>query len=69
VVRPLELRAVMEHERLVRLDRRRAVVIGAGSGIGREAAPAPAAHGAEVVCAGRDATRGRARPAAQVANS
>jgi NAD(P)-dependent dehydrogenase (short-subunit alcohol dehydrogenase family) len=40
---------------LFRLDGRRAVVVGAGSGIGREAARALAAHGAEVVCADRDA--------------
>ncbi|MEP9383828.1 SDR family oxidoreductase [Nocardioides sp. KR10-350] len=36
---------------LFRLDGRRAVVVGAGSGIGRESALALAAHGAEVVCA------------------
>jgi NAD(P)-dependent dehydrogenase (short-subunit alcohol dehydrogenase family) len=40
---------------LFRLDGKRAVVIGAGSGIGRESALALAAHGAEVVCADRDA--------------
>jgi NAD(P)-dependent dehydrogenase (short-subunit alcohol dehydrogenase family) len=39
---------------LFRLDGRRAVVVGAGSGIGREAALALAAHGADVVCADRD---------------
>jgi NAD(P)-dependent dehydrogenase (short-subunit alcohol dehydrogenase family) len=42
------------YERLFRLDGRRAVVIGAGSGIGREAALALAAQGASVVCADRD---------------
>ncbi|MDA0636838.1 SDR family NAD(P)-dependent oxidoreductase [Nonomuraea sp. MCN248] len=42
------------YERLFRLDGRRAVVIGSGSGIGREAALALAAHGASVVCADRD---------------
>ena len=45
----------MEYDRLFRLDGRRAVIVGAGSGIGREAAAALAAHGAEVVCADRDA--------------
>ncbi|HLU60061.1 MAG TPA: SDR family oxidoreductase [Pseudonocardia sp.] len=45
----------MSYQGLFRLDGRRAVVVGAGSGIGREAARALAAHGAEVVCADRDA--------------
>lgn len=39
---------------LFRLDGKKAVVVGAGSGIGRESALALAAHGAEVVCADRD---------------
>lgn len=43
------------YARLFRLDGRKAVVVGAGSGIGRESALALAAHGAEVVCADRDA--------------
>lgn len=42
------------YEALFRLDGRRAVVIGAGRGIGRESALALAAHGAEVTCADRD---------------
>ncbi|MBB6352187.1 SDR family NAD(P)-dependent oxidoreductase [Nonomuraea muscovyensis] len=47
------------YDGLFRLDGRRAVVIGAGSGIGREAALALAAHGAEVVCADRDLAAAR----------
>jgi len=43
-----------DYSRLFRLDGRRAVVVGAGSGIGRESALALTAHGAEVVCADRD---------------
>jgi len=39
------------YERLFRLDGRKAVVIGAGSGIGREAALALSSHGAHVVFA------------------
>lgn len=39
------------YEQLFRLDGRRAVVVGAGGGIGRSAALALAAHGARVVCA------------------
>lgn len=42
------------YENLFRLDGRRAVVVGAGSGIGRESAQALAAHGAEVICADLD---------------
>jgi NAD(P)-dependent dehydrogenase (short-subunit alcohol dehydrogenase family) len=43
-----------DYHELFRLDGRRAVVVGAGSGIGREAARALAAQGADVVCADRD---------------
>jgi NAD(P)-dependent dehydrogenase (short-subunit alcohol dehydrogenase family) len=43
------------YDKLFRLDGRRAVVVGAGSGIGRECAQALAAQGAEVICADRDA--------------
>lgn len=48
----------MNYENLFRLDGRRAVVLGAG-GIGREAARALAAHGAEVICADRDLAAAR----------
>ncbi|MFG1644732.1 SDR family NAD(P)-dependent oxidoreductase [Amycolatopsis sp. NPDC049252] len=44
----------MNYENLFRLDGRRAVVLGGGSGIGREAARALAAHGASVVVADRN---------------
>lgn len=44
----------MDYADLFRLDGRRAMVVGAGSGIGREAALALAAHGAEVVVADVD---------------
>ena len=44
----------IDYARLFRLDGRRAAVIGAGSGIGRESALGLAAHGAEVICVDRD---------------
>jgi NAD(P)-dependent dehydrogenase (short-subunit alcohol dehydrogenase family) len=51
-----------DYANLFRLDGRRAIVLGAGSGIGREAAQALAAHGAAVVCADMnfDAAQGTA---------
>ena len=51
---PVATSATVDYSRLFRLDGRRAVVVGAGSGIGRESALALTAHGAEVVCADRD---------------
>ncbi|GAA1568771.1 SDR family oxidoreductase [Kribbella karoonensis] len=44
----------MDYSKLFRLDGRHAVVIGAGSGIGRASALALSAHGARVTCADRD---------------
>ncbi|MFI9326083.1 SDR family NAD(P)-dependent oxidoreductase [Kitasatospora sp. NPDC052868] len=44
----------LDYTSMFRLDGRRAVVLGAGSGIGREAALALAAQGAEVICADLD---------------
>lgn len=46
--------APRDYSRLFRLDGQRAVVVGAASGIGREAARALAAQGADVVCADID---------------
>ena len=51
---PDDAERVAAYSDLFRLDGRRAVVVGAGSGIGRASALALAAHGAEVVCADRD---------------
>jgi NAD(P)-dependent dehydrogenase (short-subunit alcohol dehydrogenase family) len=43
-----------DYERMFRLDGKRALVVGAGGGIGREVARALAAQGAQVVCADVD---------------
>ncbi|TCC29090.1 SDR family NAD(P)-dependent oxidoreductase [Kribbella speibonae] len=48
-----------DYANLFRLDGKHAVVIGAGSGIGRESALALAAHGARVTCADRDLAAAR----------
>lgn len=53
-----------DYAHLFRLDGRRAVVVGAGSGIGREAALALAAQGADVVCADIDEAAAEATAAA-----
>jgi len=49
-----QITSCVDYSTLFRLDGRKAVVVGAGSGIGRESALALQAHGAEVVCADRD---------------
>ncbi|MGP9787495.1 SDR family NAD(P)-dependent oxidoreductase [Glutamicibacter sp. 287] len=46
----------MDYTQLFQFSGRRVLVIGAGSGIGREAALALDAHGATVICADRDLT-------------
>ncbi|MEV8606571.1 SDR family NAD(P)-dependent oxidoreductase [Amycolatopsis sp. NPDC051373] len=56
----------MNYENLFRLDGRRIVVLGGGSGIGREAARALAAHGAHVICADRDVPAARETRVAEV---
>lgn len=52
-----------DYTNLFRLDGKTALLIGAG-GIGREAAAALAAHGAQVICADRDAEAAHATAAA-----
>ncbi|CAN5833856.1 SDR family oxidoreductase [soil metagenome] len=61
----------VDYSRMFRLDGRRALVVGAGSGIGRESALALAAHGATVVCADRaeDAAAATAEAAGSPATS
>lgn len=48
------MNAALDYSKLFRLDGRKIMVIGAGSGIGRESALALAAQGAAVVCADRN---------------
>ncbi|MFE0026883.1 SDR family NAD(P)-dependent oxidoreductase [Amycolatopsis sp. NPDC059021] len=50
----------MNYENLFRLDGKRAVVLGGGSGIGRESGRALVAHGASVVVADRDVEAAKA---------
>ena len=57
----------MDYARLFRLDGKHAVVVGAGSGIGRESALALAAHGARVTCADRDLAAARETAGAELA--
>lgn len=58
-----ETTQVVDYTKLFRLDGRRAVVIGAGSGIGRESAIGLADHGAEVICVDRDLAAAQATAA------
>ena len=58
-----ETTQLVDYTKLFRLDGRRAVVIGAGSGIGRESAIGLAAHGAEVICVDRDLAAAQATAA------
>ena len=57
----------MEYANLFRLDGKHALVIGAGSGIGRESALALAAHGARVTCADRDIVTARETAGSELA--
>ena len=54
---------MVDYTKLFRLDGRRAVVIGAGSGIGRESAMGLADHGAEAICFDRDLAAAQATAA------
>jgi NAD(P)-dependent dehydrogenase (short-subunit alcohol dehydrogenase family) len=56
-----------DYTSLFRLDGKHALVIGAGSGIGRESALALAAHGARVTCADRDVAAARETAGAALA--
>lgn len=53
----------MDYSELFHFSDRRVLVIGAGSGIGRESAIALAAHGASVICADNDEAAARATAA------
>ncbi|MFI5698345.1 SDR family NAD(P)-dependent oxidoreductase [Kribbella sp. NPDC051586] len=57
----------MDYANLFRLDGKHALVIGAGSGIGRESALALAAHGARVTCADRDLAAARETAGSELA--
>lgn len=59
-VQPTSAQSATDYGSLFRLDGRTAMVVGAGSGIGRECAFALAAHGARVVAADRDLEAARA---------
>jgi NAD(P)-dependent dehydrogenase (short-subunit alcohol dehydrogenase family) len=56
----LDVSDVPDYAAMLRLDGKRFVVLGAGQGIGRQAAHALASVGARVVCADVDADRARA---------
>lgn len=61
---PYPVQPAADYARLFRVDGRTAVVVGAGSGIGRECAFALAAHGARVVAADRAIDAAQATAAA-----
>ncbi|ALV45142.1 3-oxoacyl-ACP reductase [Arthrobacter alpinus] len=55
----MNVNSTTDYTQLFRLDGRLAMVIGAGSGIGRESSLALAAHGATVICADRNVEAAR----------